>query len=181
MFTGGFAETSTSAADFPEDDPQAFGLLVGWLYSGEIDVVKDLGHTDDVINLFALAEKLMVDNLADDTMNHLITFMKAKDYLATTNQMVRGYTITHCGSRLRLFLARTYVYTTLHFSDKYGIHSPWSNARLQKAVTDNADLLGDVLPMMRLQAGKLLVDPRYEHICEYHQHSKGDYCPYIER
>jgi BTB/POZ domain len=36
MFNGGFAEAREGSAEFPEDDPDAWELLIEWAYKGEL-------------------------------------------------------------------------------------------------------------------------------------------------
>ncbi|KAL2061898.1 hypothetical protein VTL71DRAFT_7276 [Oculimacula yallundae] len=48
--------------------------------------------------------------------------------------------------------------------------------RMTDLALETPDLALD--EMMRLQAGKLIVDPRLEDPCDYHQHSKDEACPY---
>lgn len=40
-FNGGFAETKTQTCTVPEDDPTAFGLLLGWVYRGGVNWSSD--------------------------------------------------------------------------------------------------------------------------------------------
>lgn len=179
MFNGGYAETSNLAADFPEDDPQAFSLLVGWLYTGRIEKFRENGYVMDLIKLFGLAEKFLMPDLADDAIIQLIEYLKSVGASLDLPQTELAYGITHEKSRLRLLAARTYVFVTLHFSDKVN-QGAWTSKKLQETAKRHDDLLLDVLSVMRLQAGKLRVDPKYEHICDYHQHRKNEPCPHTE-
>jgi hypothetical protein len=52
---------------------------------------------------------------------------------------------------------------------------------MQTVLKENEDLLADIIPMMRLQAGKSKVDPREDDPCDYHQHTKTEACPYDQK
>lgn len=40
MFDGGFEESVNGLANFPEDDPKSFGLLIGWFYTSKVPPVE---------------------------------------------------------------------------------------------------------------------------------------------
>jgi hypothetical protein len=133
-----------------------------------------------LIHLFALAEKYNIVSLADEAMDFLIKMTKAKNWLPTTTDMTMGYRLTHQKSGLRLFLARPFVYLTLHCTPKIADRL-WDNVKMQKALMENEGLFTNVFEMLRLQAGKLQVDPREQPACDYHQHAKTEACPYLKK
>jgi hypothetical protein len=79
-----------------------------------------------------------------------------------------------------LYTARAYVLVILHQPSEIS-KATWSNEEMQTVFKENEDLLADIIPMMRLQAGKFKVDPREDDPCDYHQHTKTEVCPYDQK
>lgn len=179
MFNGQFAEGRSLVATLPDDYPVAFGLFIGWLYKGVVECPADGegGSVADKIRLYAWAEKYMIRELADKTMEHLIAHLISKNWLPGHSLMSTAYNLTHEGSKLRLFIARCTAYVML--TKSAGSHDgAWSKEKIQKAITENSDLGGDALETLRLQDGKLYPDPRLRPACDYHQHGPIEDCPY---
>ncbi|ESZ89668.1 hypothetical protein SBOR_9946 [Sclerotinia borealis F-4128] len=74
MFMGDFAEATTQSAALPEDDPDAFRLLLTWLYTGSIasENFPDDSFLIPLSTLFILAEKYNVSALMDSSIDRII-------------------------------------------------------------------------------------------------------------
>jgi hypothetical protein len=117
MFNGMFLEGSTQSATLPDDDPTTFELFIGWLYLNRIETtaITELGlaSIDALINIFASAEKYGISSLADNTMDAWKELLHRTNWLPSPQSMANGYNLTHEKSKLRVFLAKTFVYITL--------------------------------------------------------------------
>src|SRR4051812_28703059 len=76
MFRGAFKEAETNRTEFPEDDPDAFGLLIQWCYRG--DCLPEFGDSTGPeecrkrIRLYCLAEKYCLPrSLMDESMDFM--------------------------------------------------------------------------------------------------------------
>ena len=186
MFNGPFSEASTQTASLTDEEVASFKLFLGWLYQDRIPVPPSfaqcgMGEIEQLCRLFALAEKYNVTLLADQTMDFMTAFMKKRCWTLSSVLIGTCYEITHQSSKLRIFACRFHVYQTLHYpSDATGTaRVTWSNREMLKVLKNSDDLFADFYGMLRLQAGKSRVDPRYELPCDYHQHGKNEMCPYI--
>lgn len=45
MFKGGFQEASSSKANFPEDDPEGFDVLISWVYQENCHIYSSKQET----------------------------------------------------------------------------------------------------------------------------------------
>lgn len=66
---GGFRESQNSSMDMPEDNPEAFELFIHWLYRGEVRRATKLTDIDQFLQLYIFAEKLCLNELANNTMD----------------------------------------------------------------------------------------------------------------
>lgn len=76
---GGYQETVEGTMDMPDDDAEAFARLVTWLYSSKLPKAVSAQHQMLLYNLYILAERLLMTELADRTIdlirkNHEATF-----------------------------------------------------------------------------------------------------------
>ncbi|KAF7903899.1 hypothetical protein EAF00_001233 [Botryotinia globosa] len=71
MFNHGWLETSTQSCTLPDDDPEAFSILMHWVFDVTHDApvtftVKGLQiHSNPLMNLAIIADKYLVDDLPD--------------------------------------------------------------------------------------------------------------------
>ncbi|PVH69459.1 hypothetical protein DL98DRAFT_598630 [Cadophora sp. DSE1049] len=156
LFNGPFLEGQTQVAVLDEDDPDAFELFVSWVYQSEIEMTNmtDKQAFELFIDLFAFAEKYNLTTLADHTMDFFLKKFAAEHWVVGHEGLVRGYRKTHAKSKLRLFLARTYVYVTLTFED-HETKTGWAKKDIRAAIVESEDLC-----------------------CDYHQHGEDESCPY---
>ena len=189
MLNGAFLEAKNQSAALPEDDPVSYKMFLSWLYQDRIPVPQPsrlsggMCEVEQLCRLFIFAEKYNIIQLADRTMDLLTDYLKKKNWQLDERTMSLCYQLTHQNSKLRLFVCGSYVYITLHFpfpnKTKDG-RSLWQNQDMVKLLKNTDDLLADFYGMLRLQAGKLQVDPRDTLPCDYHQHGKNEVCPYMK-
>ncbi|KAE8452599.1 hypothetical protein EG329_013858 [Mollisiaceae sp. DMI_Dod_QoI] len=184
MFNGPFAEGVSQSAEFPEDNPTAFKLLIGWIYTQhvedpyEFDTARGLRHCSSrqIIALYALAEKYNILRLQDQSMDHLVKHCIDRKKWLFAQTMGWAYENTHANSKLRLYVARHFVFVTL--CSQRGRDKSWTDDIMRSELMKNEDLFKDVFALLRDYAGKMPSDPNKALACDYHQHSSTEPCPY---
>jgi hypothetical protein len=180
MFKYNFIEGLTQTSTLEEDDPEGFKLFLNWLYRDCIELPADADKASPIpafIHLFAFAEKFVISDLADNTIDTLIKILLQKSWLPSPAEMVLGYKLTPETSKLRLFLSRLFVFMTLRHEEQIEAND-WNNASLATAVQQCGDLLMDSLALMRGKSGLVQKDPRKVSPCDYHQHKAAEACPH---
>lgn len=184
LFNGPFLEGISQSADFPEDDPTTFGLLLGWVYTGIIETPhpkpqlhEKYAGTFQIMALYALAEKYNITSLQDQAMNYICTSSSKKGTWQYPSAMATAYGWTHERSRLRLYIIRAFVYLTL--CNKMVRGSPeFNDDHLCAALLENDDLFKDFFTLLRNNGPKKPRDPRRARKSDYHQHGRNEPCPY---
>lgn len=73
MFQGPFKEASENSRIFPEDDVEAFGLLIEWIYLGKVRVLEWDSRASQMswepADLYLLAGKIGLDELKDEILD----------------------------------------------------------------------------------------------------------------
>jgi len=187
MFRGGFAEASSHTATLPEDDPEAFGLLVEWVYKDQLPQFGDDTVRRDCIlrlKLYILAEKYGLIPLMDDSMDFIRLCFRTGRCRMTLKWCDYAYENTPEKSPLRSFISSYFVYQFFHRRDE----DLWSTSEFSAVAANSCDLVQDVFQLMR---GKFVppitgypweeFDPCKGTCCRYHYHSAvqdDDKCPY---
>ncbi|KAH7384761.1 hypothetical protein BKA64DRAFT_726276 [Cadophora sp. MPI-SDFR-AT-0126] len=147
---------TAQAAVLDEDDPGTFESFMSWVYLGKIETT-DLNDKHafglSFINLFAFAKKYNITTLADQTMDFFSKKFAAERWVIGHEGIFRGYRKTHSKSKLRLFLARTYVYVTLALKD-HNTSTEWVKEDMRATILESEDLWYDKLDLMRGQSGR---------------------------
>ncbi|KAI9646437.1 hypothetical protein NHQ30_004429 [Ciborinia camelliae] len=186
MFNGSFLEGTTQVATLPEDDPDAFRLLVAWVYTGSIASEVFPGNTFllPLSALFILAEKYCIAALMDFSIESIRDQMDKKQCLAHRHPVESIYEKTHAKSKLRVLLSvivANVLVANLHRSrERADDKDAWSNEDLQSLLCGSADLTLDVIKIMREAEpfDRRFATPIYFPRCHYHQHGKDEKCPY---
>jgi hypothetical protein len=182
MFNSGFQESLSQSATLPEDDPKVFALFVDWVYLNTLPVLP-VAKTPKVFPtsftaLFAFSEKYCIVQLCDNTMDTIVQVGKQGNMEAGCFMMEDGYRKTRPGSRLRLYLLRSYVYLTKVNSPVL----PWPPEKFYMVALRCNELLfnffaettSDRDSKKKTTARSPNAFPR----CDYHQHGKDQECPY---
>ncbi|TGO44417.1 hypothetical protein BCON_0523g00040 [Botryotinia convoluta] len=183
MFNGKFLEGITHSAKMPEDNIEAFKLMLGWVYSGAIEPGIGLTFADGnsastpLLELLILAEKYDINPLVDATMDYLINLLQEKKIIIGESLWVYTYKNTRRTSKLRLFFTRLAIYA-MRFKDGELSSNPkfWTVKAIHSILSQNPDILMDYLALT--QGVKLQEDPLTAPPCNYHRHAADEPCPY---
>jgi hypothetical protein len=167
MFANGFLETSTCLVTLPEDSPEAFEVLVEWIYCSTL---KTLHGADLAILAIGLAEKYLLSELGDRAMTFLVKC--GRDFTPTKDQMRMLNTQTHFKSRARIYATRTVAWAFVN-SEAKGV----SVTSIQTACQDS-DLLLDIVPELRKESGGNRGRAHTYPVCDYHNDAVASRCPY---
>ncbi|KAE8452598.1 hypothetical protein EG329_013857 [Mollisiaceae sp. DMI_Dod_QoI] len=168
MFAGNFIEALTQKASLPEDDVECFELFLTWVYWNSIQLPKSPEIESGVpllVYLFAFAEKCQIDALADLVMDELVRVLKEGGWLPTPDNMESAYSCTHEKSKMRLFMARMYLYITFKYNEDEA-QNTWNCDKMLPLTMRCQDLAADVFLMMRGSLGKAPADPRNAPHCD---------------
>lgn len=183
MFNGHFEESTTQTAKMPEDNVEAFKIMIGWVYNGVIE--PDIGlefktpnsSKTPLIELLILAEKYDVTALVDATMDYLMNFLREKRLIIGQSLWPYVYKHTRRTSRLRLFLTRMAIYA-MRFKDGEFTDNRhfWNLKDIHSIMSQNPDILMDYLAWTK--AAKPQEYPVDAPQCDYHRHGANETCPY---
>lgn len=179
MFNGNWHESRVQTAHLPEDVCEAFELFVIWLLRDKIELPAEseiVSLIPTLIHLFAFAEKYNIVVLADETMECLMSLLLERDWLPSPKDMELAYDITHASSKLRLFMVRMFAFIIFFVEDDYESDT-WNKNKMQPLMHSCTDLCADFFALMR-DFGVPQTDPRKTTACDYHEHAKGEACPY---
>ena len=113
-----WAETADGSINMPEDDPNAFILILQWLYKGRIVRDDNAQHVKDLISLYILSEKICLEELCVFVIGELQSggnsssnFQKHLDEAMRDIDLIKRV-CADCieGSRLRTFIAAYFAY-----------------------------------------------------------------------
>ncbi|KAF7909214.1 uncharacterized protein EAE98_012293 [Botrytis deweyae] len=183
MFNGKFLEGITHCAKMPEDNIEAFKLMLGWVYSGVIEPGIGLTFADGnsastpLLELLILAEKYDINPLVDVTMDYLINLLQEKRIIIGESLWVYTYKHTRRTSKLRLFFTRLAIYA-MRFKDGEFTSNPkfWTLKEIHSILAQNSEILMDYLALT--QGVKLQEDPLIAPPCDYHRHAANEECPH---
>ncbi|KAF5875761.1 uncharacterized protein Bfra_011523 [Botrytis fragariae] len=183
MFNGKFLEGITHSAKMPEDNIEAFKLMLGWVYSGAIEPGIDLTFANGnsastpLLELLILAEKYDINPLVDATMDYLIKLLQENRIIIGESLWVYTYENTRRTSKLRLFFTRTAIYA-MRFKDGEFTSNPkfWTVKAIHSILSQSPEILMDYLALT--QGVKLQEDPLIAPPCDYHRHAADEDCPY---
>lgn len=175
---GGFAESYTKSATFPEDDPESFDLLLGWVYHGSIKVpaVRTDDRGDPELSwkpnsLYKLAEKICLSQLQDQVVDTLRDFDRQTYCLSCTKTILNAYSETRKKSGLHRYYAQSLAFILVQGKTC----STWTVNELTEAMSKEVELTRDVLTILRDSGGNVK-DPVNEPDCKFHCHADGEPC-----
>ncbi|KAF7863072.1 hypothetical protein EAF04_007155 [Stromatinia cepivora] len=183
MFNGNFKEATENTAILPEDDPEAFDMLMCWAAYGTI---RSLRHENfqKTLNLWILVEKLCLGSLQDHVMDMWRNNDKLEDKYYKAEELQYIFDKTPSKSPPRQYAARMLRYQSLkppamhreYSRDLHGIQIPLSNMNviaLSKLLAKNEDMLEEYLKVAdRAQIANVdEMDPRATPFsCKFHHH-----------
>jgi len=180
MFKGNFKEATTQSANFPEDSPAAFGLLLRWAYFGKVPALCVEAVEDGVCRLswpatrfYALAEKLYMPSLQNSIMDEVMGYYGKADSLPSTTTMCLMYELCPAQSPMRTFATRAFYFLIMHRHDK-AMQQMWPLLELHRAMMKHPDLAFDFLELLR--EGTIPQVPDELDFCTFHVHGDGKSC-----
>lgn len=196
-FNGGFQEAKDGSMNLPVDDPTAFELFIDWLYRSSLPSLREFEGRKTLYNLYFFAEKLCLNDLANQTMdkireNHrrwLYTHVEAHFQL-----LGDVYSNTLADSPLRTFIIMIAVYEFYWVKDTVQLEGEngtkpkgaLGSNRLRKLLDickNDPDLFDDYLThSQRFNDTNRPRDPSnsasngFYGDCYFHRHGKGEIC-----
>lgn len=116
MIDGRFLEGTTGEATLPKDDPDIFGVFVGWLYGKRI--TESALRTNTYIELAKFSEKYCLVSLVDGAIEGLVKTLIARDLFLEMLHIGYSYQNTGQNSKLRPWAARSYAYVLTHWEEE---------------------------------------------------------------
>jgi hypothetical protein len=178
LFNSGFREAAENTAKFPEDDCEAFDILVEWVYDPSLrrfedrkpgTATKAVTRPDScwkLLDLYALAEKYCIPKLQDLALDIIRREHKAENRLPSTQYVRQAYEKTSAGSPLsRYALSAIYYIIDCSYSE-----SDWPTSEVEKLFQELPSFASDYI---KLQRSTSPIDPRYGPIIQSDTH-RGD-------
>lgn len=185
MFSSGFIEGQEGQAFFPEDDPEAFDLLNGWVYFGTLRPFKFTLHPPpaspscnwDMVQLYCLADKFCLPELMDRIVDANSAECRSSNISPSFRHVKKAYMKTPMGSTLRKYMcySMVHIFTALREESTFGI---WDTQAFVEMMNTHGDFAIDFLSLLRSQSvGVAPTDPRKLPKCHFHCHGANEPCP----
>ncbi|KAF7886977.1 uncharacterized protein EAF02_003624 [Botrytis sinoallii] len=194
MFNGNFEEGTTNSATLPEDDPEAFNILISWIYSDQVFPVglRECTHeTWCVGKLYLLADKLCLPDLMDRILDEL-TFSMDKDNWMPNITMNTPLSVPlsvqnlyKCCPRENCGMFRLLVSLMCHLlCETYNAHclETWPTEEIDSFLTCHDDLRHEVFKMMRTEREHTTFSEQlFKPGCRVHEHGEDQPCSQLYR
>ncbi|CCD46189.1 hypothetical protein BofuT4_P117390.1 [Botrytis cinerea T4] len=181
MFNGGFKEAKDGSASFPEDFPEAFDILIEWVYSGNLrwfDIgTATTGASWNFLKFYSLVEKICLTRLADFALDIYRKSCQKKNHVFESPAYVQEvYSFTSSQSGLRRLFIQQLVWRFQTQEDS----KENANDLFILAMRSNDEIFTDFMFELRKHV-KVAVpkDPRVldpNNLCEYHSHIREEDC-----
>jgi hypothetical protein len=187
MFNGSADEAKIQIANFPDDDPEAFDLILRWIYRDSFETIPSVSNFIrksplwKSITFYILAEKLCLPRLQDHIMSNVFVHYRSKDLLPSIHMMDCAYSGTSSKSPLRKFIVRGFHWALCR-KDSFNVvydnvdheNGVWSINNLQSLLVAHPDLQRDFLALLREDITPRHLDEFTP--CDFHCHSKDEFC-----
>ncbi|TGO22308.1 hypothetical protein BPAE_0173g00080 [Botrytis paeoniae] len=182
MFNGGFKEATDGLASFPEDFPEAFDILIQWIYSGRLQWF-DIGTAGtsaswDFLNFYCLVEKICFTQLADFALDTCRKICLGRDHVFESPAYVQEvYNFTSNQSGLRRFFVQQLVWR--YYTKEDSKDNP--NDLFIHLMRSNDEIFTDFMFELRkyVVVAAIPKDPRVldrNNLCGYHSHIRKEDC-----
>ena len=177
-FDGHFKEAEAQELSLPEDSVESFELLVGWLYGASLMSIPSKDDLLAYIDLFILAQKLCLEHLQNETMDHILKFYRTSfPHLAA--DIIRSiYENTSARDPLRRL--------TIHYASWTAVCSAVNIAGSElrdllegggEVAVDFASTVAELCYSTKGDLERIRdVDPRRMSNCFYHKHKSTPLC-----
>lgn len=181
MISEGAGECAIKTAEFIDDSPAAFDLLLEWVYTGHLRILdretKLQIPARIPILVYGLAEKLRLYDLTDAIMDMVIEAQRKGGLFSRLENVEEAYKVTQAGCSMRRYLASTAAFMMFKAAPN---DEAWSVANINKAIAATEDFGNDVLNLLRNNSsGKDFPDPRNAPPCAFHNHDIKKVCKRI--
>ncbi|PQE19094.1 BTB POZ domain-containing protein [Rutstroemia sp. NJR-2017a BBW] len=181
MFNSSFREGQEFKASFPEDTPESFDVLLGWVYFGRVRRISNKDSprliTWNAFHVYSLADKLCLPEVMDSIIDVYITWMATNGLLLNPVQVSDGFYETPAGSPFQRYLCHMLHYTIDTYPNGK-LHKKFSIVDMDEVLEVNPGLRLELLKrMMRHPSGASVEDPRKLKKCKFHHHKENEPCP----
>ena len=183
MFNGRFVEARENSASFPEDFPEAFELLIEWMYTeGYQCIEKDISahelrfQLDVRLALCALAVKICLPTLADLTMTIIFSNLASRSMSPGPRILQASYDTLPAISPLLRFMIEIVYHDVFVLSPSH----EWGSDDRVNYLSSNPDLLRDIIAIGRSREERRtkLVHPFERPVCDFHLHGPEHMCEF---
>lgn len=185
MFNSGFKEGMENSAQLPEDTPESFDVLQEWVYTGTLPKYcitraqeKHIVANFDFERLYALLDKLCLENLKDQVATDLIDASEADNALppiAVLGRMINDLPET---SAFRQYFVLCFVFIMHGLPRTDHNLSVWPTQDLSNLLAGHPKVsLACLEAARKLPLGHVAEDPREMPRCTFHGHGDGEVCP----
>ena len=175
-FEGSFREAQEGELFLPDDDPGSFDLFVGWLYGAPLKNIVSQNELLVYLALVVLANKLCLEYLHNEAMDHIISFHRANPTYVSHQDLHYVYQNTSDQDRIRTYFVAHAAWMTV-----------WGKADqlstdYQGLIGEGGDLavnLTDWLLYYHVTSNDMAIedlDPRDRPNCVYHKHDFTSTC-----
>jgi BTB/POZ domain len=172
-FEGPFQEGQEKVMNLPEDSMASFEILVLYVYGSALAPVAPR-KVGAYIRLYGLAEKLCMENLANEVVDMILVFFRGLGRLVRPNQLELGYSVSSPGSGLRRYLSDSIVDVMLRRD--LGPLSEQGLKDFARCLVEVEDLASDfVFALKKLRSQNQLVQLGTTPCC-YHDHKQTLLC-----
>ncbi|PQE23545.1 BTB POZ domain-containing protein [Rutstroemia sp. NJR-2017a BVV2] len=178
MFNGGFKEGQDLKASFPEDTPQSFDVLLGWIYFGKIRRISTKAAPKlevwDAFDVYCLGDKLCIQEFMDSVIDIYINWLATSRIILRPEEISDGFEKIPRGSPFQRLLCHMlhFTVTAYRFANLFEI---FPIQDVHKVLGSNEDLRLDLLNRMMLHPpGTIVEDPRKLEKCKFHQHGENE-------
>jgi len=171
MLNGQFKEATTNSATFPEDDPECFDTLMGWVYHGrlpQLAIIQQDGFYSwnwRPPQFYVLADKFGLHELMDRVIDQITKFLNTCGIVPSARVYGMVHSSTPEGSPLRRLYSELFVYNLINHSKSLGDEI----SRKYKDLLESCpDLARDVVSVLLASNGCFENPGIYSQTCRFH-------------
>ena len=177
-FGGQFKEAEAQELALPEDSVDSFELLSGWLYGAPLTRISSTYDLLIYIDLVILAQKLCLEHLRNETMDHILIFYRLYPCALPAHTIHFIYENTSTEDSLRKFIIQYHAWSVVTY---HNFSLRQHEADLLEGGGEIAiDFTAELAKAYAISKGNQdvleMLDPREKLNCFYHQHSSTPFC-----
>ena len=177
-FIGSFKDAEAEEMALPEDNVVSFELLVGWLYGGSLISIPSEYELPAYVDLISLAQKLCLEQLQNETMDHILIFYRTSSQKVAAHTIRSIYENTSAGDRLRILTIRCASWTAVY--NETFFFAPDDKDLIKGggeiAIDFTSMLARYYIHTKGIHERIKEVDPRRKPNCFYHKHNSTPVC-----